>query len=99
MPSPTYLGPLGPLPLAGEYATPADIKAALQAHARDNGYAIAADSRTPTRAYWICFKGGKYNHKNKSYDMHPTKCRRNTRTTKTGGEFRVRTTYSNINNM
>jgi hypothetical protein len=75
MPSPTHLGPLSPLPPASEYATLADIKAALQAYARNNGYAIAADSSTPTRAYWICSKGGKYNDKNKSHDTHPTKRR------------------------
>jgi hypothetical protein len=97
--SPTHLGPLSPLPPAGEYATLADIKAALQAHACDNGYTIAADSSTPTRAYWICSKGGKYNDKNKSYNTHLTKRRRNTRTMKTECEFQVCATYSDVNTI
>jgi hypothetical protein len=63
MPSPTHPGPLGLVPLAGQYASTADIKAALQAHARNSGYAIVADSGRPIRAGWICSKGGKYNDK------------------------------------
>jgi hypothetical protein len=96
MPSPTDLGPLGPAPPVGQYASTDDIKGALQAHARDNGYAISVDSKTPERAGWICSKGGKYNDKNKSHDVHPTKRRRNTGTTKTGCPFRVRATYNKI---
>jgi hypothetical protein len=69
---------------ATTYTTPADIKAALQAHARNNGYAVAADSGTPTIAYWIFSKGSKYNDKNKSHNTHLTKHCRNTGTTKTG---------------
>jgi hypothetical protein len=84
MPSLTHLGPLGLAPPAGQYASKADIKAALQVHARNNGYAVAADSGTADRAGWIYFKGGKYNDKNKSHDVHPTKRRRNTDTTKLG---------------
>jgi hypothetical protein len=97
MPSPTHPEPLGLAPPVGQYTSTADIKAALQAHARDNGYAIAADSGTLTRAGWICSKGGKYNDKNKSHNVHPTKRRRNIGTTKTGCEFQVRATYDNIN--
>jgi hypothetical protein len=48
MPSPTLPGPLGPPPPAGQYATTTEIKASLQAHAGENGYAIAVDSSTPT---------------------------------------------------
>jgi hypothetical protein len=95
MPSPTHPEPLG---LAvGQYTSTADIKAALQAHARDNWYAIATDSGTLTRAGWICSKSGKYNDQNKSHNVHLTKRRRNTRTTKTRCEFRVRATYDKSN--
>jgi hypothetical protein len=73
MPSPTHLGPLGPAPPAGQYASTDDIKSALQAHARENGFAISADSKTTKRAAWVCSKGGKYDGKNKSYDVHLTK--------------------------
>ena len=99
MPSPTDPGPLGPLPPVGQYASPADIKAVLQEHAGQNGYAISADTKTPTRAAWICLKGGKYNNKNKSDDTHPTKRRRNTGTTKTGCEFRVRAIYCKVDTI
>jgi hypothetical protein len=96
MPSPTHPGPLGLVLPASQYASTADIKAALQAHARNNGYAIVADSSTPIRAGWICLKGGKYNDKSKSDDTHPTKRCRNTSTTKTSCGFRVRATYSDV---
>jgi hypothetical protein len=96
MPSPTHLGPLGPVPPAGQYASTADIKAALQAHAHNNGYAIVANSSTPIQARWICSKGGKYNDKSKSDNTYPTKRRRNTSTTKTGCSFRVQATYSDV---
>jgi hypothetical protein len=58
MPSPTDLGPLSLAPPTSQYASTADVKAALQAHARDNGYAISANSTTAKRAGWICSKGG-----------------------------------------
>jgi hypothetical protein len=58
MPSPTNLGPLGLPPPTGQYACLADIKALLQAHARDNSYAIASDCSTAKKAAWICSKSG-----------------------------------------
>jgi len=45
MPLPTDLGLLGPAPLADQYTNTNNIKAALQEHARDNGYAVSADSK------------------------------------------------------
>ena len=93
MPSPTHPEPLGPPPPTGQYSDLAEIKALLQAHARDNGYAITGDSSTPKRAAWVCSKSGKYNNKCKAQDVHPTKRRRNTGTTKTGCPFRVRATF------
>ena len=66
MPSLTHPEPLGPLPPTGEYSCLADIKALLQAHAQDNGYAIVGDCSTLKKAAWVCSKSGKYNDKNKS---------------------------------
>jgi len=95
MPSPTALGPLSPPPPTSEYADLADIKPLLQAHARDNGYAVISDCSTAKKAAWVCSKSGKYTGKNKSQDVHQTKRRRNTSTTKTGCPFRVRATCNN----
>jgi hypothetical protein len=61
MPSLTEVGPLGPLPLIGQYKKHSDITYALQAHACENGYAITVNKTTPTVGAWICSKGGKYN--------------------------------------
>jgi hypothetical protein len=94
--SPTHPEPLGPPPPTVQYSRLAEIKALLQAHTRDNGYAITSDSSTPKRAAWVCSKSGKYNDKNKAQDVHPTKRRRNTGTTKTGCPFRVRATFDVI---
>ena len=97
MPSETQPGPLGPAPPAGQYTDLPTIKAALQAHGRDNGYAIAVDSSTKHRAGWICSKGGKYNDKNKLEDVYESKRRRNTGTTKTDCPFRVSTICGDVN--
>jgi hypothetical protein len=64
--SPTHPEPLGPPPPTGQYSGLAEIKALLQAHARDNGYAIASDCSTPKKAAWVCSKSGKYNDKCKA---------------------------------
>jgi hypothetical protein len=96
MPSPTHLEPLGPPPPTGQYAGLAEIKALLQAYARDNGYAIVVDCSTPKKAAWVCSKSGKYNDKNKAQDVHQTKRRRNTATTKTSCPFRVQATFDEV---
>ncbi len=99
MPSPTHPEPLGPPPPTSQYSGLDEIKALLQAHARDNGYAIVGDCSTPKKAAWVCSKSGKYNDKNKAQDVHPTKRRRNTGTTKTGCPFRVRATFDDITSI
>jgi hypothetical protein len=58
--------PLGPPPPTGQYSGLAEIKALLQAHARDNGYAIASNCPTPKKAAWVCSKSCKYNNKCKA---------------------------------
>jgi len=50
MPSLTHLEPLGPPLLTSQYSDLAEIKALLQAHACNNGYAITSNSSTPKRA-------------------------------------------------
>jgi hypothetical protein len=92
MPSPTEVGPLGPPPLIGQYKKHSNITHALQAHARENGYAITVNKTTPTVGAWICSKGGKYDPRGKSDAVHESKRRKNTGTTKTGCPFRVRAT-------
>jgi hypothetical protein len=62
----------------------------LQAHARQNGYAISVQKTTPKDGAWICSKGGKYRDTGKSSAVHESKRRRNTATTKTECPFRVR---------
>jgi hypothetical protein len=92
MPSPTDLGPLGPPPPTGQYSKHSDITDVLQAHARENGYAITINKTTPKIGAWICSKGGKYDSQGKSDTVHESKRRKNTGTTKTGCPFRVRAT-------
>src|SRR5947209_4713452 len=41
-----------------------------------------------------CTRSGQYNNKCKNPDVHPTKKRRNTSTTKIGCPFRVRANYA-----
>jgi Transcription factor AFT len=99
MPSPTNPGPLGPLPPTRQYTNLADVKPLLQAHAQDNGYAIAGDCSIAKKAAWVCSKSGKYNDKNKAQDVHQTKRRRNTGTTKTGCPFQVRATFDEVTSV
>jgi len=50
MPSATDLGPLGPPPPTGQYSDVGNITDLLQAHARENGYAIKVNKTTPKYA-------------------------------------------------
>jgi hypothetical protein len=90
MPSLSQPGPLGPPPPIGQYDDLLQIKLFLQAHARQNGYAIIVQKTTPKDGAWICSKGGKYDDKGKSSAVHESKRRKNTATTKTECPFRVR---------
>jgi len=88
--SQSSLQPLGlPFPIA-KSNSPEALFAALQAHARANGFAIMQRSKTPTRYLWDCDKGGQYNAKGKNADVHPSKRRRETGTKKTGCRYRVK---------
>ena len=59
------------------------VKAALQDHAKGNGFAISVDSSNAQQAFYIYTKGGKYNPKCKVSTNHLSRQRRNTSTIKT----------------
>jgi hypothetical protein len=67
----------------GVYPDPIAAKAALQAYAHQNGYAITASSSSARRAFYMCSKGGKYDPKGKDPTTHETKRRKSTSTMKT----------------
>jgi hypothetical protein len=96
MPSILEPGPLGSPPPIGQYSDREAIKVALQAHARDNGWAIKVDSSTAKDTAYICSKGGKYDSRGKLDAVHESKRHRNTGTTKIDCPFRVRATFDAI---
>ena len=94
MPSIAMPGPLGPPPPTGTFNTPAEYKDILQSHAANNGYAIISNSYVPLKkAAWVCSKSGGYDSRGKDPDIHVSKKRRNTLTTKCWCPFRIRATY------
>jgi hypothetical protein len=95
MPSIATPGLLGLPPPTGTYTTYTEYKSLLQAYRFDYGFAIASDNYVAgNRAAWICTRSGKYDNKGKDHDVHPTKRRRNTSTTKIGCPFRIRATFA-----
>jgi hypothetical protein len=83
------LAPLGDPVAEAVYADLPAAKAALQEHAKANGFAVSVDSSNAQRAFYICTKGGKYNAKGKVSTNHPSRQRRNTSTIKTDCPYRV----------
>jgi hypothetical protein len=83
------LAALGPPPNEAVYSNLDAVKAALQAHGGAHGYSIVIDSSIPDKkVVYKCSKGGKYRDQ-RNPDMHETKRRKNTSTTKTNCPFRV----------
>ena len=80
--------PLGPPPEEAIYADAKAVQAALQSHARDNGYGISVTSSKKEKVYYGCAKGGKYRD-TKDSNTHESKCRKNTSTMKTDCCFSV----------
>jgi hypothetical protein len=80
--------PLGLPPDEATYTTLEDVKAALQSHARDNGYGISVTSSRDQRIYYAYTKGGKYRD-TKSPETHESRRRKNTSTMKTDCRFSV----------
>jgi len=81
--------PLGPLFDEAVYKDFATIKAALQEHARINGFAISVHSSREQRAIFKCTKGGKYDDRGKDLTVHTSRQRRNTSTIKTNCKYQV----------
>jgi hypothetical protein len=52
--------------------------AAIQAHARVNGYAFYRYNRRPTRVVYLCDRASKYDSKGKNSNTHESKQRKNT---------------------
>jgi hypothetical protein len=94
MPSIASPGPLGPPPPSGNFNTRDEYTNILQAHAFDNMFSIAESTYIPLKkAAWTCSRSGAYrDHKNP--EVHATKKRANTATTKCRCPFRIRATYS-----
>jgi hypothetical protein len=67
MPSSKEHGSLGPAFKEATYTSLASIKAALQAHAKENGYVISVNSTTPKQAIYVCSKSGKYDSCNQGH--------------------------------
>jgi hypothetical protein len=80
--------PLGPPLEEAIYADAKAVQAALQSHARDNGYGISIASSKKDKVYYGCAKGGKYRDR-KDPDTHESKRRKNTSTMKTDCRFSV----------
>jgi hypothetical protein len=83
------LAPLSPALPEATYPTLEAVKAALQAHARGNGYAITVKSADSRRGFYMCSKSGKYDSKVKNPDTHETKRHKNTSTMKTDCPYRA----------
>jgi hypothetical protein len=65
--------PLGPPLAEAIYPDSTAAKAALQEHARVNGYGIGIDSSTQKRLFFRCAKGGKYDDRCKDPTVHTSK--------------------------
>jgi hypothetical protein len=81
--------PLGPSLAEAIYSNSTTAKAALQEHARINGYGIGIHSSTQKRVFFRCAKGGKYNNRCKDSTIHASKQRKNTSTMKTDCKFKA----------
>lgn len=81
--------PLGPQLPDGLYPDLDAVKAALQVHARGNGYGVAIESSRMDRTFWRCSKGGKYDNGFKDPSVHTSRQRKNTSTIKTGCKFQA----------
>jgi hypothetical protein len=79
----------GPPPPIATYADVAAATAAIQEHARVHGYAFTQRDKQPKRVVFICDRGGVYNNKGKSSDVHQSKRRKNTASKKCGCLMKV----------
>jgi hypothetical protein len=95
MPSVALPGPIGPPPPSGNFDTRDDYTAILQAHAFDNMYAIIESTYISLKkAAWTCSRSGAYRAQGKNPEVHLSKRRTNTSTTKCRCPFRIRAIYN-----
>jgi hypothetical protein len=80
--------PCGPAPPEAVYTDLSTLFTAIQAHARDNGYAFRVRSSKPHRVLYDCDRAGSYDSKGKKATVHPSK-QRNSGSKKCGCEMRV----------
>ena len=85
--APLPAAPLKPLVTKAVYTNPIAVRAALQEHARVNGYGIAVESSSKKRVFYRCAKGGKYDNRFKDPTVHESKQRRDTSTMKTNCKY------------
>jgi hypothetical protein len=82
----------GPAPSEALYKDLDTLFAAIQAHARDNGYAFFTRNKKPRRVVYACDRAGKYDPKGKDPDVHPSKRRKNTGSKKCDCQMKVAAT-------
>jgi hypothetical protein len=71
------------------YNTKDALFSAIQAHARNNGYAITTRSTKQNRILFDCDRAGAYQSKGKNPNTHPSRQRNNTGSKKCGCKMRV----------
>ena len=75
------------------YSTKEALLSAIQAHGRDNGYAIAIRSTQKNRILYDCDRAGTYQSKGKKPTTHSSRQRNNTGSKKCGCKMRVAGIY------
>jgi hypothetical protein len=89
MASLTPLSTCGPAPPAATYTDLTIGIAAIQAHAKVNGYAFFRRDTTNKRAVFACDRAGKYQSKGKNIDTHKSKQRQRTSSKKCDCKMRI----------
>jgi hypothetical protein len=89
MPTPDSPAPLGPPLEEMYYESFEELRAVLDEHAKSYGFALSVSSSNQKRVFLNCSKYGKYNPKGKKPEVHESKRRKHTGTTKTDCKFQV----------
>jgi hypothetical protein len=89
------LPPCGPAPFAASYKDLSTGFAALQAHAKANGYALFKRDGKRTRVVYACDRAGKYDSKGKQLNTHSTKRRTQTASKKCDCKMQVALRFDN----
>ena len=83
-------------PLEAVYPIKDALFSAIQAHGRDNGYAVRVRSGKPHRVLYDCDRSGTYDSKGKNPAIYSSRQRNNTGSKKCGCKMRVAGVYDNI---